>query len=229
MSVFENPVWHALQTKHAHLAIHSAGGAACRYPADVAPFVSVAEPREEALRQLATLLVPVETVWLIGDSFPALGELGFEGTLECLQMVLPDEVVPPALAVGCVPLSGVNAAEMVALTDVAFPGFFRQRTHAMGDYFGVRDEAGTLVAMGGQRLMLEGYAEISGVCTHLAHRSKGLATNLIWHLVENHRRNGLRSFLHVVSTNRNAIKLYLDLGFRESGRVTLHQVRLRVS
>jgi len=227
MSLLENPVWHALQTKHQHLAIRSADDQACRYPADVAPFVALAEPSKDALRQLASLLAQGETVWLIGDGFPAVEELYFEGTLECPQLLLPDEVVPGAHAAGCVQLSGASASEMVALTDLAYPGFFRPRTCEMGEYFGVRAEDGQLVAMGGERLMLEGYAEISGVCTNPLHRGKGLATNLIWKLVERHRRNGLKSFLHVVTTNRNAIKLYLDLGFQECGRVTLHQTRLR--
>ncbi len=40
---------------------------------------------------------------------------------------------------------------MVALTDVAFPGYFRAKTHRMGSYFGVRVE-GKLVANRGDGL-----------------------------------------------------------------------------
>jgi ribosomal protein S18 acetylase RimI-like enzyme len=220
-SVFKNPVWHALQTKHRHLAVSE--GDASRYPADVVPFAAVAAPTSVALLQLHSLLAPGESVWLIGDNYPRVPELRFEETLECLQMILPGEVVPPDPTIEIASLSGANAEEMVALTDLAFPGFFRRRTCAMGSYCGVRSD-GDLIAMGGERLMLEGYSEISGVCTHPAHRGKGLAASLIWRLVQDHRRDGLVSWLHVAAANRRALDLYLRLGFQVFRTVTLHRV-----
>lgn len=228
--VFANPVWHALQqAKHRRFAVAPATGdraIACRYPADVAPFVAVREPSPEALQELATLLGPGEQLWLIGDSFPACAELEFAGTLECLQMALPSSVEPPPdVEPGLVIelLSDENAAEMVALTDIAFPGFFRPRTCEMGAYYGVRQH-GELIAMGGERLVLDGHHEISGVCTHPAHRNKGLAANLIWQVVRDHRRQGVESFLHVASANQRAIRLYLYMGFEIRRTVTLHRI-----
>jgi ribosomal protein S18 acetylase RimI-like enzyme len=138
-------------------------------------------------------------------------------------MVLPEEVTPPGPTPEIVPLSCANAHEMVALTDLAFPGFFRSRTCDMGPYYGVRSE-GELVAMGGTRLTLDGYPEISGVCTHPAHRGKGLAASLIWHLVRDHRRDGLVSWLHVSAQNHHAIELYLRLGFTTVRKVKLHRI-----
>jgi len=93
----------------------------------------------------------------------------------------------------------------------------------MGSYYGVRSD-GELIAMGGERLMLEGYSEISGVCTHPAHRGKGLAASLIWRLVRDHRRDGLVSWLHVAAANRRALDLYLRLGFEVVRTVTLQRV-----
>ncbi len=113
---------------------------------------------------------------------PAHPELVCETTLQCLQLVLPEEIAPPDSTIEVVPLSSENAPEMVALTDLAFPGFFRKRTCEMGSYYGVRSD-GELIAMGGERLMLDGYPEISGICTHPDHRGKGSAAELIWHLV----------------------------------------------
>ena len=219
--LFANPVWHALHAKHRHLAVSA--GDACRYPAEVVPFVAVAAPTSGALRQLRTLLAPGEFVWLIGENYPRLPDLRFEETLECLQLILPEAVVPPDPTIEIVRLSDANAAEMVALTDVAFPGFFRIRTCEMGSYYGVRSD-GELIAMGGERLMLEGYSEISGVCTHPAHRGKGLAASLIRRVVQDHRRDGLVSWLHVAAANRRALDLYLRLGFEVVRTVTLHRV-----
>jgi GNAT superfamily N-acetyltransferase len=219
--LFANPVWHALQTRHRHFALSA--GEACRYPADVAPFAAVVTPSKTALQALHSLLAPDEYVWLIGESYPSVQELSCLGNLECLQMVLPDNVTPSLPSPDIVPLSSINAQEMVALTDIAFPGFFRSRTYEMGSYYGVRSN-GELIAMGGERLTLDGYPEISGICTHPAHRGKGYAANLIWHLARNHRREGMVSWLHVSAENHHAIELYLRMGFTVARKVKLHRL-----
>ncbi len=235
-NLFANPVWNALQTKHRHFAV--CAGDACRYPSDVAPFAAVSEPSQKALQQLHSLLRPGESVWLVGDhsaqSYAQSPELSFVETLDCLQMMLPETITPidppPEQTFEIIQLSKANAPEMVALTDIAFPGFFRQRTCEMGSYYGVRPDArsgGELIAMAGERLVLDGYPEISGVCTHPAHRGKGLASSLIWQLVRDHRRHGLVSWLHVGSENLRAIELYSRMGFKKVREVTLNRISPR--
>jgi predicted GNAT family acetyltransferase len=219
--LFLNPVWHALHTKHREFAVEA--GEACRYPADVAPFAAVASESASAMRDLASLLTPGEAVWIFAEEYEASPELNRLETLKCLQMVLPDEVKPPEGEMDLVGLSAEDGPAMVALTDVAFPGFFRSRTYAMGTYFGVRLE-GRLIAMGGERLKLDGYPEVSGVCTHPDYRGKGYAASLIWEVVRKHRRDGDVSWLHVAAANRKAIELYLWMGFVTSREVTLHRV-----
>jgi ribosomal protein S18 acetylase RimI-like enzyme len=219
--LFANPVWHALHTRHRHFAVTE--GDACRYPRDVAPLAAVAEPTAGALKDLSSLLEEGESLWLVGERYPPVPELSFEGTLACLQMILPEEVAAPDSAHEVVQLS--DSREMVELTDVAFPGFFRSQTCLMGSYYGVRHE-GELIAMAGERVMLDGYAEISGVCTRREHRGKGLAAALIWRLVRDHRRDGIVSWLHVGCENRGAIELYLRMGFRVVREVVLHRVSL---
>ncbi len=219
-SLFANPVWHALQTKHRHFA--AAAGDACRYPADVAPFAALAAPTATALQELHSLLAPGEFVWIAAGAYPRLPELLFAESLECLQMVLPARVTPPC-PIEVVPLALDDVPQMIGLTDLAFPGFFRSRTCEMGAYFGVRSR-GELIAMGGERLMLDGYPEISAVCTHPAHRGKGLAAGLIAQLVRDHRRDGLVSWLHVGAANTHAIALYLRMGFEVARSLTLNRV-----
>lgn len=219
--LFSNPVWNALHTMHRGLAVFA--GEACRYHDDVAPFAALAAPKVVALQQLHSLLSPGESVWLFGQDYAHIPELSVKATLECFQMVIPEEITTVDPKIEIVQLSDANAGEMVALTALAFPGFFRNRTCEMGSYFGVRSGS-ELIAMGGERLMLDGYAEISGVCTHPSHRGQGLATSLIWQLVRNHQRSGLVSWLHVSCANDRAIELYLRMGFKVIRKITLSQI-----
>ena len=224
-SLFANPVWHALHTRHRRFAVSA--GDACRYPADVAPFVAVAEPRLAALKALHSLLVPGEQVWIADGNYPVYPELVWETSLECLQMALPDEVMPPSPdGTGILTLSCGDAADMVALTDLAFPGFFRVRTCEMGRYYGVR--AGSeLISMSGERIMLDSYAEVSSVCTHPAYRGKGYAASLMWQVIRDHRRDGFTPWLHVSAGNTHAIELYLRMGFVEARRILWHRISRR--
>lgn len=70
-------------------------------------------------------------------------------------MALPAELTPPLTSLELTQLCARGAPQMVMLTDLAFPGFFRDRTCAMGSYYGVRS-GGELIAMGDERLMLDG-------------------------------------------------------------------------
>ncbi|MEA3177311.1 MAG: hypothetical protein QOI59_834 [Gammaproteobacteria bacterium] len=224
--LFTDPVWHALNTRHSHLAVIE--GDARRYPVDVAPFAALAKPTELALWELHALLAPSEYVWLFGTHYPQLPELRYEGTLECVQMMLPVEIAMKASPIELQRLSGADSDAMVALTDIAFPGFFRSHTYEMGTYYGAwldsREKSGQLVAMAGERLSLDGYTEISGVCTHPEHRGKDLAANLIARVAKDHIEQGVVSFLHVAAANTEAIELYRRLGFVETRRPVLTRV-----
>ena len=230
---FLNPVWHALHGPHRRLAIGH--GEACRYPADVSPFAAVRQASQPAFEAVRELLAPREPVWIFHELPPRLPGLALEGSLECLQMVLPPATalppapaLPPATALpdataAVEPLTGEHAAEMVGLTDAAFPGFFRRGTYRMGSYFGLRRD-GALAAMAGERLALDGHLEMSSICTHPNHRGQGLARILILHLAHHHRRQGLVSWLQVGAENTPAIALYRDLGFKAVRSVMLYRL-----
>ena len=219
-ALFLNPVWHALHGPHRHLA--RVEGGACRYPADVAPFAAIDTPSATAFAQLRSLLEPEESVWITdyGGTAPGLAVLD---ALECVQMVLPNAVEVPAPAREVLPLNAAHAQDMVALTNVAFPGFFRPATYRMGSFFGVRG-GGELVAMGGERLLLPGRPELSAICTHPDHRGEGFATDVIRQLARQHRRAGLVSWLHVGAPNRGAIDLYAGMGFERVRSLMLHRI-----
>src|SRR4029453_9817110 len=75
-------------------------------------------------------------------------------------------------------MGSVQVPDMVALTDLVFPGFFRSRTLEMGSYYGIYDGA-KLAAMAGERMRLDGYQELSAVCTHPDYTGRGYGQRLL--------------------------------------------------
>jgi predicted GNAT family acetyltransferase len=100
------------------------------------------------------------------------------------------------------------------------------RTIELGAYLGIRRN-GVLVAMAGERFHLDGWIEISAVCTRPDHRGQGLASQLIETLAAGIQSRSQRVFLHVLNTNTGAIRLYEQLGFRVRQSATLTVVALR--
>lgn len=222
MDMFENPIWHALKTRQR--ALGRFAGAACKYEMDVAPFAAITEHGEEASRQLLSLLAPGEIVYMMGAAPVEVPGLVVKGTLAGVQMVLAARAdAPSAPLTGIERLSCANAEEMVELTTIAFPGYFRIRTCEMGAYYGIRKD-GRLVSMAGERFAFDRYVEISGVCTHPEYTGKGYAAGLIGRLLLNHRRDGWLSCLHLSAANKRAKDLYERLGFFVNREVNFHKV-----
>jgi GNAT superfamily N-acetyltransferase len=220
-SLFANPIWHALQSMHKRFAL--VAGDARRYRADVAPFGAVAAPTADALKHLHGLLAPGESFWVIGDDWSGAPLLRVEETLPCLQMMRAPEAAALPAPANLLRLAPADIPDMLALTELAFPGFFRARTLEMGSYYGVRID-GELVAMGGERLLLDGYPEISGLCTHPSYRGKGFAADIIGQLTQDHKSAGQVSWLHVGAANTNAVELYRRLEFRVIRKVTFNRI-----
>jgi predicted GNAT family acetyltransferase len=126
----------------------------------------------------------------------------------------------PNLPVVCEKLDDTDADEMRALADLTKPGPFAERTHELGEFFGVRRN-GRLIAMTGERMKLSGFAEVSGVCTHPDHRGMGYAAALIARVAQAILYRGETPFLHAFADNQGAIKLYERLGFSTRWRPTL--------
>ena len=233
---FADAVRNALATEHRHLAQTS--GLATKYPADIAPFAVITANSPEALIDLRALLAPGEHTWLMHHTPPAVPGLAHDSSIACLQMLYPRELPLPEVKqetkqeATLLPLHSAHAAQMLALTDIAFPGFFRPRTHVMGHYFGIRDAHGQLIAMCGERLICSDptqpdqpvYREISALCTHPDHRGHGYAAQLLRKLISVQRALDAASVLHVASTNTAAIALYHRLGFLTLREVTLHRL-----
>jgi ribosomal protein S18 acetylase RimI-like enzyme len=218
----ENPVWAALTGNHANFAV---GGAfARRYPGEVAPFVGLKNLSGDALAELAAIVTPGEEIYLFGPRLPVGGEWTLKSEAEAIQMVHAGS--PPEFREGpeILALGLQDAPDMVELTSLVFPGYFRLNTIQMGSYFGIR-ESTKLIAMAGERMFAGGFREISAVCTHPDYQGRGLAALLIAHLLSLAARRGETSFLHVGSGNERARSLYEKLGFRKRASLPVHLYR----
>jgi hypothetical protein len=130
--IFSSPFLQALKTEHAGIAIGS--GLALRYPADVIPFGGLAEASSEAMTALGDLLQPDEVIYVTGDQIPQSKNIVHVSELQRWQMHFKnqndiDSPTDRLDEIQIKSLEGSDAPSMVALTNVAFPGYFRPRTY----------------------------------------------------------------------------------------------------
>jgi ribosomal protein S18 acetylase RimI-like enzyme len=210
VEALDNPAWHALTGPQARFA--EGDGRALRYQQDVAPFAALPDdPDAAAWSSLASLVGTAGAALIVRTTAtkpPTDWQVAFLG--RALQMVATQPIGETDDALDGLGVDDVP--EMLALVERTKPGPFFARTHELGSYIGLRDEAG-LVAMAGERMRGPGFAEISAVCTDDRARRQGLATRLVRAVAGIIERRGDTPVLHVVADNAPAIRVYRALGF----------------
>jgi ribosomal protein S18 acetylase RimI-like enzyme len=227
MHALDNPIWTALTTKQAPLAHTSA--LARRFQPEMALLGAVAANTAMAFDSLAQL-IQRESVTLYFSTPPTLLP-GWElvRAVELHQMV--QEAAEPASAElnsanhEVVELTTNDLPEMTEIYSATRPGrSLCQRIQKLGNFLGVREE-GRLVAMGGLRLHLAGYREITTVATHPDFERRGFGTAIVRGLIALIRSRGNQPFLTVRTDNTRAIEIYHRLGFKE--RTIFHSRTIR--
>src|ERR1700683_1319013 len=209
-ALLDNPAYAALCGPHERFA--QVCGRARRYLSDVAPFLALpSPPSAQDWRDAASLVAP--GTFVAGRYGGAELPDGWRAVqaFDLVQMV--EERVTGVDCSEAITLGAADVPEMLELVAQTEPGPFLRRTIELGDYLGIRRD-GALVAMAGERFHLDGWTEISAVCTKQDHRGQGRASRVWGALVEGIQRRSERVFLHVMSTNTGAIGLYEELGFR---------------
>jgi GNAT superfamily N-acetyltransferase len=222
-AALDNVTWAALTGPLAHFA--QVNGRAARCDPDVCPFTALADTADPAAwRDLVDLVGPGTDLFVAGPKVvPPPGWDRVCG-LSGLQMVdagVTGDHDPEAVVLGA-----ADVPEILQLVERTQPGPFRKRTVEMGTYLGIR-RGGRLIAMAGERLRVPGWTEVSAVCTDPDHRGQGLAAQLVRAIVAGIAARGERPFLHVLTENTGAIRLYTRLGFEIRTPVTFGVYRER--
>ncbi len=206
----DHVIWRALTSCHRNVA--EGDELALRYLAPIAPFAATLDVSTASFESLLGLLPAGDQIALF-----TLEEITPPSAFSVIERGAVDQMVlvkVPGYA-GSVPsveLDVKDLPDMLALVEATHPGPFGARTIELGQYIGVRRQ-GTLVAMAGERMRLDGFTEISAVCVHPSCRGQGLAAGLISALARSIAARAETSFLHVFNSNRPAIDLYRKLGF----------------
>jgi ribosomal protein S18 acetylase RimI-like enzyme len=220
IEALDRPVWNALNGRQARLTV--AEGEAVRIDPAYGPFAAARDQSEGAQAALFATLRHSEDRIAVIEREPWAAPPGTQvaGAGELVQMVfeglLPDTMEDPRIML----LAESDAPAMAVLAKATEPGPWSTATHRYGDYYGIR-VGGRLAAMAGERMLLPGFAEVSGVCAWPEFRGQGLATLLMRRVMRGFAERGDRPFLHCYGWNTGAIRLYETLGFRVRARLAL--------
>jgi predicted GNAT family acetyltransferase len=221
----DRPVWSALTTRVAPLAIRQeqGKGAAVRLDPDIGVFVAAADDSADSRAALDDLCRRYPGAGLVepeGETIAeVLPDVPVVSRAACVQMTAAALTAAPAADLDVLTLGEADANEMLALATLTRPGPFRRGTLRLGGFIGVRRE-GRLIAMAGERMKVEGFSELSGVCTHPDFRGQGLAGALSRLVVDRILARGEQAFLHAYADHAATVAFYEGLGFSVRARMT---------
>jgi predicted GNAT family acetyltransferase len=222
LQLLDNPIWHALSTTHSKFA--EGDNLAKRYPTAVCPLAGIAAPSEAAYRRLAEIVEPEGASGMLTETeSPTPEGWTLIWGLQLCQMTA-ESVGASGKEHEFVQLGNGDVPAMVDLCTLTRPGPFAARTHELGTYLGIKVD-GVLAAMGGERMRLPGFTEISAVCTHPDYRGRGYSQALVAELGQRILERGEMPFLHVKPDNADAIHVYEKLGFRTRRHLYLAVLR----
>ena len=211
----DNPVWYSLSEAHKDISIiyHHVKF----YDPAYCPFGGFIESND--------ISTQIDQYSKLTDNFFIVGKkpllpLGIflRKELICLQMVV-EKKIETEIEEGPAILDDTFSAALSDLVNEVQPGYFKEKTNLMGDYFGLVKD-GKLVAVTGERMKMGTFTEVSAVITHPSYTGKGFAKQLVTHTVNKIFDENKTAYLHVAETNFVAIRLYAKLGFRTRRKIS---------
>ncbi len=222
----DRAVFNALTTRLSRFTTPDSGAAAVRLDPEVGVFLAAADDSAASREALGVLARRYPGAGLVErEDGPMAGVLP-QGLPVAAQVALVQMAATTLTPAGpAVRLDGAieelgeaDAPAMLALATLTRPGPFRSKTRALGPFVGIK-QGGELVAMAGWRLRVDGFTELSGVCTHPDHRGKGYAAALSRAVVGEILATGESAFLHAFADHDTTIAFYRGLGFQARARM----------
>ena len=218
----DRAVWNALTTRLSGFVTADSDARAVRIDPEVGIFVSGVDAELETLQAMAELALRHPGGGMVELTGGPMGELDLPG-VEVINRIPLVQMVCSALTAGgpdlvFETLTEADAPEMLALATLTRPGPFRSATRRLGPFVGIKQD-GRLVAMAGRRMRVDGFTELSGVCTHPDHRGQGYA-GLSRAVVGEILASGEGAFLHAFAGHDVTIAFYRSLGFEVRAPMT---------
>ncbi len=224
----DRAVFNALTTRLSPFTTPDSGADAVRLDPEVGVFLAAADDSAASREALGVLARRYPGAGLVERADGPMAGVLPEGVPVAAQVALVQMTATTLTSVGssASPLDGVievlgeaDAPAMLALATLTKPGPFRSKTRELGPFVGIKRD-GQLVAMAGRRLRIDGFTELSGVCTHPDHRGHGYAAALSRVVVGEILANGEAAFLHAFADHETTIAFYQGLGFQTRARMT---------
>lgn len=215
----DNPVWHSLSETHLPFAIDYDN--IKFYHPDYCPFggFNHNDSVADAAMKYAAL---ADSFFIVGTKPGIPDGLTIKNELICLQMVVPGRIEIESNE-PITTLTTPHSSALFELVNFVQPGYFREKTSILGEYFGIFKE-NKLIAVTGERMKMNDFTEVSAVVTHPDHAGKGYAKQLVAHTVNNIFDQGKSPYLHVAETNIGAIRLYEKLGFKTRRKISFWNI-----
>jgi len=210
----DNPVWYSLSQHHQNFAVDY--GSVKFYHPDYCPFGGF-EIGKDTAKHLDEYAALIENFFVVGEKPEHSNQLTLKKELICLQMII-DSPIDAVINEQIVKLNDEHTDALFQLVNLVQPGYFKKKTSSMGEYFGIFKN-NELIVVGGERMQMNDFVEVSAIVTHPNHTGKGYASQLIAHVVNTIFNQNKLPYLHVVETNP-AVKLYEKLGFSTRRKIS---------
>ena len=219
----DRAVWNALTTRLSPFTTADSDGRAVRIDPEVGVFLAAADTSAASLARLSELARRHPGAGLVEATGGPMVDVLPQGTAVdrriALVQMMATALTPGGRELPFETLTEADAPAMLALATLTQPGPFRSKTRNLGPFIGVKRD-GDLIAMAGRRLRVEGFTELSGVCTHPDHRGQGLAAALSRAVISGILATGEGVFLHAFDGHDATIAFYRSLGFNVRARMT---------
>tara|TARA_R110002124_G_scaffold216845_1_gene382640 strand:+ start:450 stop:1166 length:717 start_codon:yes stop_codon:yes gene_type:complete len=219
----DRAVWNALTTRLSPFTTADSDARAVRIDPEVGVFLAAADTSAASLAHLDELARRCPGAGLVEVEGSPMAEALPRGVAVArriaLVQMMATTLTPGGRDLPFDILTAADAPAMLALATLTKPGPFRSKTRNLGPFIGVKRD-GELIAMAGRRMRIDGFTELSGVCTHPDHRGQGLAAALSRAVAGEILATGDSVFLHAFDGHDATIAFYRSLGFEPRARMT---------